>query len=87
MAQFKQGAAATLKIFHLDFTIRSSLAVEDNVVVETESHAVRPDGGTYENVYCWIFTIADGKIRTVREYADTVKAADLPAMIKGLNRH
>jgi ketosteroid isomerase-like protein len=87
MRDFKPGSGATLKIMPFKFKIHSMVAVDDQVIAETESFATRPNGNPYNNVYCFIFTLDDGRIVRVREYADTVEAADLPPEIRSLNRH
>ena len=41
----------------------------------------RQRDGKYNNGYCWIFTLADGKVRDITEYLDTelvVKRLDAP---------
>jgi ketosteroid isomerase-like protein len=87
MKEFKPGSIKTLHKMPFRQEIHSMLAVDDRVVAETESFATRPDGKPYNNVYCWLFTISQGTILHVREYADTVAAADLPPEIKSLNKH
>jgi ketosteroid isomerase-like protein len=49
----------------------------DRAVLELESHATRPDGTPYNNVYCFVVTIADGKITQLREYTDYALAMDM----------
>jgi ketosteroid isomerase-like protein len=47
----------------------------DTVVVETRCTGAVPskDNGVYENDYCWVLEMHDGKIRTIREYLDIDK--------------
>ena len=87
MFEFKLGAESTLKMMPMKFTVVSALAKGDKVVAEVESHAENPDGGHYNNVYCFVFTMADGRIVHVRQYADTAHAGGLPERIRSLNRH
>lgn len=47
------------------------VAEGDFVVVESRGTARTKDGRPYDNTYCHVFTIRDGKIRAVTEYMDT----------------
>lgn len=49
----------------------------DTVVVELTNRGKTARGKQYENEYCFIFEIEDGKIRRIREYVDTQKAKEL----------
>lgn len=57
--------------------VKSVIAAADTVVVEWEGHATTRDGAAYNNQYCMVFRLQDGKIKQVNEYfcnilADTV---------------
>jgi uncharacterized protein len=43
------------------------------VIVEERMRATLPGGRSYENAYCFIFVLKDGRIDRVREYMDTMK--------------
>jgi len=46
--------------------------IEGNrVAVEVESSAVLNNGRTYNNLYHYLIVIKNGKIKTIKEYADT----------------
>ncbi|MCC3328815.1 nuclear transport factor 2 family protein [Nocardia abscessus] len=47
------------------------LAEDDRVVVRARAQAVTTRGETYEQIYCFLFRVADGKLREVVEYCDT----------------
>lgn len=47
------------------------IAEDDYVVVEYEGHVNTKSGMPYNNKYCYIFRIADGKIKEITEYFDT----------------
>ena len=47
------------------------IAEGDYVVVEARGDNVTKAGQQYNNEYCFVFRLADGKIREVKEYADT----------------
>jgi ketosteroid isomerase-like protein len=47
------------------------IAEGDYVVVESRGQNATPDGRTYNNKYCWVCRIAEGKLRELREYMDT----------------
>jgi ketosteroid isomerase-like protein len=64
------------------------VAEGDQVVAEWTSRAVTRFGEAYENFCLGVFTVRDGKIISVREYMDTLRAknvlfaqapADVPA--------
>ncbi|MGY1899137.1 nuclear transport factor 2 family protein [Nocardia gipuzkoensis] len=47
------------------------LAEDDRVVVRARAQAVTTRGETYDQIYCFLFRVADGKLREVVEYCDT----------------
>ncbi|WP_280258747.1 nuclear transport factor 2 family protein [Nocardia abscessus] len=47
------------------------LAEDDRVVVRARAQAVTTRGETYEQIYCFLFRVADGQLREVVEYCDT----------------
>ena len=51
--------------------INSLTAEGDTVVVEAKGEARSKSGQDYNNDYCMVVTIADGKVKKVREYLDT----------------
>jgi ketosteroid isomerase-like protein len=53
------------------------IADGDTVALEWHVSARNAAGDPYENDYCGIFVIRDGKITTVREYLDSRYAAEL----------
>lgn len=46
-------------------------ADDDHVIVEARGEMKRNDGSAYENEYCLVFRLADGKIAEMREYLDS----------------
>jgi uncharacterized protein len=46
----------------------------DTVVVELVNRGTSATGKPYENEYCFVFELAAGRIRAVREYVDLEKA-------------
>jgi ketosteroid isomerase-like protein len=56
----------------LEMTVIGMVAEGDKVAVEVRSHADLIDGRVYENQYHMLFTLRQGKIVEVREYADTL---------------
>jgi ketosteroid isomerase-like protein len=54
----------------MHFTRQNAFDAGDHAILELESHATRPDGEPYHNWYCFVITIANGKIVHMREYAD-----------------
>lgn len=57
----------------IDIAFRGVYADGNTVIVEERMRATLPGGKPYENDYCFIFAVADGRIREVREYMDTRK--------------
>jgi ketosteroid isomerase-like protein len=50
---------------------RRLIADGDLVVVEARGDNITRDGLPYENEYCWVVRMQDGRIKELREYADT----------------
>jgi hypothetical protein len=48
------------------------IADGDHVVVEAKGNNLTTSGVRYDNDYCLVFRLEDGKIREVREYCDSV---------------
>ncbi|MBB4397269.1 nuclear transport factor 2 family protein [Bradyrhizobium sp. ERR14] len=44
----------------------------DVVVVEAKGDNVTPEGVRYDNDYCLVFRLEDGKIKEIREYCDSI---------------
>jgi len=51
---------------------RRFIADGDHVVVEAKGDNLTKTGMRYDNDYCLVFRLADGKIREIREYCDSV---------------
>jgi ketosteroid isomerase-like protein len=49
----------------------------DTVIVEERMQATLPNGTHYDNDYCFLFELADGRIRRVREYMDTQRGKQM----------
>ena len=55
--------------------VRRIIADGDFAVVQQRLTATaKATGRAYDNQYCWIYTVRDGKISHMEEYADTVVA-------------
>ena len=52
-------------------TVHRLVAENDYVVAQTSGTAETLDGRPYNNSYCWIIKIQDGKFAEVTEYMDT----------------
>lgn len=61
----------------LRFTIQSVTASDDHVAIEAEGNAVTALGTSYHNQYCFVFTLADGKIKQVNEYFCNIHANEV----------
>ncbi len=49
----------------------NAIAEGDQVVVEAQGEARTKDGRDYNNLYCIVLKLKDGKITEIREYTDT----------------
>ena len=67
-AVYKKGA--------LQVTPSSMIAEGNQVAVEAESYAELKNGKVYNNFYHFVFEIADGKIKHIKEYMDTQHVID-----------
>ena len=47
------------------------IAEDDHVVVEARGDNYTRDGERYDNAYCWVIRMRDGRMQELREYADT----------------
>jgi uncharacterized protein len=54
--------------------VHTVTAAGDRVVVEFEGKATLSNGEQYNNQYCMVFTLKDGKIKQVNEYFCTILA-------------
>jgi ketosteroid isomerase-like protein len=61
----------------LEMTVIGMVAEGDKVAAEIRSHADLTDGRVYENQYHMLFTVRQGKIVEVKEYADTLLIASM----------
>lgn len=52
-------------------TVQRLVAEDDHVVALVSGAAETHDGKPYNNSYCWVIRIRDGKFAEVTEYADT----------------
>ena len=70
---------AVSKIFPpgMSSEIRAAYVDGDIVVLEMVNRSRTASGRPYENEYCFVFEIADGKIREIREYVDTERAREI----------
>jgi uncharacterized protein len=57
------------------FEFPTLIAEGDTVALEWRVNARTPRGTAYDNAYCGIFVVRDGRIHAVREYLDSGYAA------------
>ena len=55
-------------------TAHRFIAEDDYVVVECRGRVTTKAGIPYNNTYCWVCRIADGKLQELTEYMDTALA-------------
>jgi uncharacterized protein len=56
---------------HLHITPENVMADGDYVIVQGHGHSKTKAGGTYNNVYCWVYRWSGDKIVALTEYLDT----------------
>ncbi|WP_433682635.1 nuclear transport factor 2 family protein [Nocardia sp. CA-119907] len=47
------------------------IAEDDRVVAQVRGHGMTTDGEPYEQTYCFVFRVADGRLTEVIEHCDT----------------
>lgn len=66
------------KMFDMDtfnLTVHKKVVDGDTAIVLQAISAKTAAGNQYDNEYCWVYTVEDGKIATITEYVDTLKAS------------
>jgi len=56
-------------------TMQRIIAEDDFVVVECRGRVTTKSGKPYNNAYCWVCRIEDGKLKELTEYMDTALVA------------
>jgi len=59
------------------FTLHNAVEDGDHVALEISSHAELDDGFVYDNLYCFVIHMRNGKIFEVREYLDPRPAQEI----------
>lgn len=77
MASFKLSGAEIMRMMPMRFVLHGVIAENETVLIEAESISPKPGGGTYNNRYCYILVVRDGRVLHVREYPDTKYAAEM----------
>jgi uncharacterized protein len=54
-----------------EVVVHRFIAEGDYVVIEHRGKNTTPDGRPYNNNYCWVCRIVDGKLKELNEYMDT----------------
>ena len=76
MATMKDFFRKVIPAVPMTFTKHDALVSGDRVALEVESFADTPLG-VYNNRYCFIMTVRNGRIVRVHEYVDTKHAAEV----------
>jgi len=66
MLSVRELVSGSLNMYPKAWTIQG-----ERIAVEVESSAVLNNGRAYNNLYHYLFVLNDGKIATIKEYADT----------------
>lgn len=77
MGKLLEGVVTVYKEGALRLTPVEVIAEDDRVVVEAEGYAELNNGRVYNPQSAFVFEIADGKVKGVREYLDTQHAHDI----------
>jgi len=51
--------------------VEAVVAEGDTVVLQTRLRSLLPNGRRYDNAYCFLVTLRDGRIHRIREHLDT----------------
>ena len=70
MTKLFAGLRAALRA-PVQFTFDRFVAAGDQVVMEARGHATTIDGRHYENRYCVIVDVVDGRLQRIIDYVDT----------------
>jgi len=74
MGQLLGGVTTVYKEGAMRVTPVEMTAEGDRVVVEAEGYAELNNGRVYNPKSAWVFEVADGKVKAIREYLDTAHA-------------
>lgn len=66
MLSVRELVSGSLNMYPKAWTIQG-----ERIALEVESSAVLNNGRAYNNLYHYLFVLNDGKIATIKEYADT----------------
>jgi uncharacterized protein len=69
------GPVRTQLVERVRLSVQRILADGDHVVVQAKGRATTKTGKAYNNDYCFLYRLADGKITEVTEYLDTELAS------------
>jgi uncharacterized protein len=58
-------------------TVKTIVAEGDEVVALWEGHATATDGRAYDNTYCWVMRVQDGKVTEATAFFDAPMLTDL----------
>jgi len=58
-------------------TVRNIIAEGDQVVLQWDGKATTKSGKPYNNSYCWVMRVADGKVKEGTAYIDTELVSEL----------
>lgn len=61
----------------MTMTVHGITADGNRVAVEAESYGELKNGDVYNNKYHFLFIVEDGKIKALKEYADTKHASEV----------
>ncbi len=61
----------------LQCQVNKAFADGDTVILELTNRGKVSNGKLYDNEYCFVFELENGKIRRIREYLDTQKAKEI----------
>ena len=78
--QFLEGAAKPLSeklAGPIQPTVRNVIAEGDNVVIQWDGRATTKAGKPYNNSYCWVMRLENGKVKEGTAYIDTELVSEL----------
>ena len=72
VAEFVSCDFGRLFVSEVNIEVKGVYGDGDTVIVEQRFSAKLPNGKPYQNDYCFVFKVRDGKIAEMREYMDTL---------------
>ncbi|MBW2495784.1 MAG: nuclear transport factor 2 family protein [Deltaproteobacteria bacterium] len=71
LAFMNQAGAEFFDVATMDVDIHKIIADGDTVAIVQSMRCKTAKGADYSNLYCWVYTCADGRVSRMQEFTDT----------------